>query len=99
MTVDEMDNHEASKGSLAAWDGEYTEEAIDDDEQAYMDVQEAIQLLQKAKTMLDYFGDSDMIKTITKRERDSIERVSGKIKGYLDNVSPIYTEDEEVGGE
>lgn len=60
------------------------------------DIDEALTLLSKAMKLLDALSDVDICKTLTKRERDAMERVSGLIREFLDDVESNYVNDEEV---
>ena len=93
-----VEDVEQSLKPIPLVDGEYEEEQIDDDEQAYLDVQEAIRLLKKAKTLLDFLGDGDMIKAISNKERKVINTISGMVGDFVQMVEPVYAEDE-GGGE
>jgi predicted transcriptional regulator len=93
MTVEELEKNFAAQPSPVV-DGEF-EDQIDADEQAYMDVQEALRLFKTAKTLLDYLGDGDLIRTISEKERKTINKVAEKLGTYIENVSPMYSEESE----
>lgn len=59
----------------------------------YQDVIDAIELLKKCMHLLDYMSDTDLCKSITKREREVMGRVSNSVGEYLDEVVIRYEED------
>ena len=58
------------------------------------DILDAISLLGKVKTLLDYVGNVELCKTLTKRERATMAKVSVQVGEYLDEVIPNYEEAE-----
>jgi len=58
------------------------------------DILDGISLLSKVKRLLDYIGDTELCKTVTKRERATIEKISGQVGDYLDSVTSNYEEEE-----
>lgn len=65
-------------------------EPFEQDEQALADIQEAMGILCTVKTMLDYVANPDLVKTITKRERDNLNKVSEKVRRFLATIEPTY---------
>ena len=63
-----------------------------DDDQMLVDLQDAIHLLTKCKTLLDYVSDPDLTKGITNRERDSMTRLAQQMRDYLGEVEATYGE-------
>lgn len=78
-------------------DGEVMEDEEDEpqDEQIMADLQEAFDLIHRAKTMLDYISDPQLCKTISKRERETMTRLSGNLADYLNETAESYNEVEE----
>ena len=72
-----------------------TDEDADEDDEIAMrqDIFDAMSLLGKVKTLLDYVGNVDLCKTVTKRERATMARISGDVQDYLDSVSSGYEEE------
>ena len=62
---------------------------------ATQDVIEAISLLSKCMHFLDYLSDTDLCKSVTKREREGMGRLSEIVRTYLDEVSDHYEDSEE----
>lgn len=62
----------------------------DEDDDLREDFFEAVSLLSKCKTMMDFAADPDLCKSLSKRERESMERVSGQLKSFLDAVEGVY---------
>lgn len=58
------------------------------------DILDGISLLGKVKTLLDYTGNVDLCKALTKRERDTMAKVSVQITDYLDSVAANYEGEE-----
>lgn len=71
------------------------DEFSDDGEDALMlhDISEAMSLLTKCLHLFDYVGDTDLCKSVTKRERESMSRLSEQVREFLDEVEPNYRED------
>ena len=67
------------------------------DEISYLrqDILDSISLNSKAMHLLDYLSDHDLCKSITKRERESMSRMSDKIREFLDEAESAYTIEEE----
>ena len=59
------------------------------------DILDALSLLSKCMHLLDYLSDPDLCKSVTKRERDSMSRLSESVRTYLDAVEGNYVEGEE----
>lgn len=54
------------------------------------DIIDGIALLTKVKTLLDYVSNVELCKTVTKREREVMAKVSAEVEEYLDSVSDNY---------
>lgn len=96
MTVEEVEAIIENKGSLVASeavDGEVFDDESED--QAEADIMEAISLLEEIKTVVDYIKNPNIIKNISKRERDVLGRVSENIRTYLSAAYPTYMEENE----
>lgn len=100
MTTEELDTYIdkviENSGSLAAneeIEGEY--EIIDEDEQAYIDVREAIGLFEEVKTVVDYIKNPEIIKSISKRERAVLDKISERMRVFLANTYTTYMEEPE----
>lgn len=63
---------------------EFDEEEEQDEDDGQL--QEAIALLIKANVLMSYMGDPELCKTITKRERQVMLKLGGKIYDYLEEV-------------
>lgn len=59
----------------------------------YQDVRNALTLLHKCVHMLDYMADTDTCKSVSKRERDNMDRLSQQVKEFLEDTEGNY-EDE-----
>ena len=57
------------------------------------DILDGISLLGKVKTLLDYVGNAELCKTLTKRERVTMAKVSSDVGDYLDSVTSNYEEE------
>lgn len=92
MNLDELNKHHSQNSTEQ---GEPIEaDFIDDEEQAIIDIQEAITILAVVKTLLDYVGNPELTKRISKRERESMAVVSEKVRRFLATVEPTYLEEE-----
>lgn len=58
------------------------------------DILDGISLLGKVKTLLDYVGNVELCKTLTKRERETMAKVNVQVGDYLDSVTSNYEEAE-----
>lgn len=90
-------NHETGALAMAQLEELETEckrppEPLDDADEINADILDAISLLTKCVRLLDYVGDTDLCKSVTKRERESMVRLSESVKEYLDNVEHVYEE-------
>ena len=56
------------------------------------DILDGVSLLTRIRTLLDYVGDIELCKTLTKRERETMSRVSGDVTDYLDDMVSKYEE-------
>lgn len=61
-----------------------------EEDQEIVDLHDAFFLLGKCRNLLNYVADPDLCKTFTKKEREAMERLSEKIKEYLDSVELSY---------
>jgi hypothetical protein len=84
---------EAVQGSLA--ESAEFENEVDDEEQQRFDLQEGIRIFKKVKILLDFLGDEDMIKTLSKKERKTITKIAANVHEYLENTAPVYEDEEE----
>ena len=66
--------------------------ADEDDQQILVDMNDALILLTKCRNIFNYLSDTDLCPKFTKKERNSLFKLSGKIAKYLDEVSLTYTE-------
>lgn len=57
------------------------------------DLHDGVSLLSKVKTLLDYTGNIELCKSLTKRERETMAKISGEVGDYLDSVSGHYEEE------
>ena len=74
-------------------DAEYPEVGEEED-LLLQDILDAMSLLNKCMRLLDYMSDADLCKTITKRERENMSRLSEQVKAYLDEVEGNYQGEE-----
>jgi hypothetical protein len=88
MELSELD--EQAKLDLPVANDDYD----DEEEQMRADVIDGMGLLGSVKTLLDYLSDPLLCKTVTKRERDIMDKLSEKIREYLCEVEPTYSEDD-----
>jgi len=86
---------EELESELVLNDSDFIEEGGDDELAIANDVIAALSLLKKSMHLLDYMGDSDLCKTITKRERETMSRVSDSIREFLDDVGSHYEDEED----
>lgn len=93
--VSEVQPHSLDLSVLeeSAKDGELIQdnEAFDE-EQLVADLSEAIILLKRSKTLIDYLSDPELCKAVSKRERGSMTKLSGKLGEYIDSVESSYGE-------
>lgn len=59
------------------------------------DIQDAIGILRKCMHLLDYVSDTDLCKSVTKRERETMGRLSEMVREYLEEVDQHYDEGQE----
>lgn len=59
------------------------------------DVEDAISLLKKCKTLLCYMADRDLLRAVSMKERDAMNRCVEKIDIFLDDVESHYEEVDE----
>lgn len=74
---------------------EAVEAEEDGEDFLHEDVADALTLLSKALTMLNYISDPILCKAISNRERAGMNRLSTKIREFIDEVEGSYTEVEE----
>lgn len=72
-------------------DGQFENE---EDDSVQDDIREAISLLRKSRTMLCYLADPDLCKSLSKRERDAMDRLNTILYEFLVEVGPAYEEEE-----
>lgn len=89
MEPEEFEEKYAKKAEEEFEDTEGQEELL-----IRQDILDAISLLGKVKTLLDYVGNVELCKTLTKRERETMAKISVQVGDYLDNVTPNYEETE-----
>lgn len=85
MKLDEL---KVSTTPKAEDEGEFENE----DDKAIVDLFDGTVLLNKCMVMLGYLADPDFIKVISKKERDGMNKLTTKIKSYLDEVEGQYEE-------
>lgn len=73
---------------------EWVEDEDPGEDQATLDIQEAMALLITTKTMIDYIANPSLCKVVSKRERDIMGKLSEKIRTFLASVEPTYSEGE-----
>lgn len=83
------------KAQAAANAAEDTDDE-DDVEQAYVDMAAALEMLNRCMHLLDFMSDPVLCRAISKRERDSMARLSDQVKELLDELEPEYSELEEA---
>jgi hypothetical protein len=87
---DEMADLEEMEQQLAkVQDGVIVEEE-GEDEDLREDFFEAVSLLARCQTLLQFAADPELCKSLTKRDRDIMWRVSGQIKQFKDAVEGVY---------
>ena len=57
------------------------------------DLHESFSLLRKVKTLLDYVGNVELCKTLSKKERVTMIKVSSQISSFLDETAVHYEEE------
>lgn len=94
MELNEMEAMHESQPPVdiagAEWVGA---EGLDPDEQILVDIQEAISLFITVKALLDYVGSPILCKVVSKRERDTMAKVSEQIREFLASAEPTYLEE------
>jgi hypothetical protein len=94
--MNETNEFSALEGMIKApLDGEIVDDELGEgaeDEQMLCDLQEAIILIKRAKTLIDYVGEPELCKTISKRERLSMVKLSGKLEAYVNSIESSYGE-------
>jgi len=63
-----------------------------DEEQLMTDINEALILIKRSKTLIDYISDPELCKTMSKRERLSMLKLSGKLAEYVSSIEGTYGE-------
>ena len=69
-------------------------EDTSDDDYLQQDLLDALSLLNKCMHLLDYLGDTDLCKSVTKRERQSMSGLSQKVGVFLDNIDGVYDDND-----
>jgi hypothetical protein len=59
------------------------------------DMEEAISLLNKSMHLMAVLSDTDLCKSVSKRERNVLSHMSDQIRLFLDEVSDYYGDGEE----
>lgn len=93
MSPEEMKEISRAKAQAAKEAAEWEES--EDDDQVLIDLNDARILLEKCKTLLCYVADPDLCKSVTQRERTSMERMKEKIGGFLTEMDKTYSEERE----
>ena len=72
-----------------------TPDEFDQGEEVLMenDLHESFSLLRKVKTLLDYVGNVELCKTLSKKERVTMIKVSSQISSFLDETAVHYEEE------
>lgn len=73
---------------------EEEEDPLETEEQALLDIREAIILLATTRTMIDYIANPALCKVVSRRERDIMGKLSEKVRVFLASVEPTYNEGE-----
>lgn len=81
----------ATAASAAVDDDEGPDENID---AVISDVHDAMRLFRSVKILLDYLTDNNLIRTVSKRERNIMRAQSEKIRQYLVEAESYYGEAE-----
>lgn len=68
------------------------DEAGPEDVPVIQDILEAATLLAQARTLLEYLGDVQLCKRITKKERGVMLDHAYRVKEFLDGVEGVYEE-------
>jgi hypothetical protein len=63
-----------------------------DEERVLEDLNEGLSLVKRCKTLLDYIGDPELCKTISKRERTSMAKLATKLGAYVSSIDNAYGE-------
>lgn len=92
MELEELDAQRTKPKEDEEWEGADT---IDPEDQAIIDIKEAIFLFTTVKTVLDYVSNPDVVKRISQRERDIMFKVSEQVRTYLASVEPTYLDEVE----
>ena len=93
MTLQELEAQAARAKAAEVVDPEF--EGDDDDIKVLVDLHDGMVLLDQTMRLLGYIGDANLCRALSKKERDAIGRLGGRIKSYLDEVQGQYGE----GGE
>lgn len=86
MTVDDLETQ-----AIAA----QTDEFEPDEQSMFNDILDSLDLLRKCMHLLDYLSDPDLCKSVTKRERDTMARLSESVDEFLDDAETKYEEVQE----
>lgn len=94
MTIDELKatRKDPVEEVPTVSDESTSDEPMSDEEMQDLDMRDALDLLNKCMHLLDYLSDDVLCKTITKKERDSMARLSDLVKEYLDVTEDSYVE-------
>jgi hypothetical protein len=67
---------------------------FEDEDTMIQDIYDSMGLLNQSMHLLDYLSDPDLCRAVSKRERDSMARLSDRIRLFLDNMNAAYEEHE-----
>ena len=88
MDLDELEATRQNTTPESGDDGEFDP----DEDQQLLDLKDAVLLLGLSMRLLNYVGDVELCKTLSKRDRDAMDRVATKIREFLDEVEPGLSE-------
>jgi hypothetical protein len=96
MDLNEMEQSLAKcKEKIKNVDVVVVDEFPDDEETMVQDVYDSMSLLTQCMHLLDYISDKELCPAVSKRERDSMARLSDKVRVFLDNMNVAYNDSEE----
>lgn len=78
--------------SVREKEGEVEEGFEIDEEQLMTDLDEGVTLIRRAKTLIDYLADPELCKTVSKKERATMLKLSEKIGEYVGGIEANYGE-------
>lgn len=97
MKLDELEKVMAPKAKSDDGGSEFVvgDEEEEEEDALRQDILDATSLLSKCMHLFDYLGDTDLCKTVTKRERETMSRMSELCKDFLDGIENAGYEGEE----